>query len=322
MTTKVGNLSVTVADNPPVVISNATLKKQIASVNKSYTAKIKKTKAAYAKKIKAAKTKQEKAKLKKSLLNATKRIKDKQKKAVNAKKNAQKKSKAKKAAYEFNEWLAGREAYEIWLTHDAEKEKIQLPVNPESLTVKSGSKNTTVDIVGLGEITIMNDRPALRFSFKSFFPAGTFPGVQVEELETPIELANTIQEWKSSKTAVHFIVPGLAINLYCTIETFDYFEVGGDIGTLQYTMALQEYREAKMRKVTVKNNKIVVNKGANRNNNKKKPKTYKVKKGDTLYKIAKKIYGDGAKKTKIYNANKKKIPNKNKLKVGVVLKIP
>ena len=55
--------------------------------------------------------------------------------------------------------------YQMWLTFNAEKEKIQLPVLPLSFKTKNGSSNSSVDIVGLGEIVIMRSRPALQFSF-------------------------------------------------------------------------------------------------------------------------------------------------------------
>lgn len=56
--------------------------------------------------------------------------------------------------------------------------------------------------------------------------------------------------------------------------------------------------------------------------NKPKQKTYTVKKGDCLWNIAKKFYGNGAQYTKIYNANKSKIKNPNLIYVGQVLVIP
>lgn len=53
-----------------------------------------------------------------------------------------------------------------------------------------------------------------------------------------------------------------------------------------------------------------------------KNKTHTVKKGDTLYSISKKYYGNTKNADKIYKANKSKIKNKNKLKVGIKLTIP
>ena len=51
-------------------------------------------------------------------------------------------------------------------------------------------------------------------------------------------------------------------------------------------------------------------------------RTYTVKKGDSLWKIAKQFYGNGALYTKIYDANTKKIANPNLIYVGQVFVIP
>lgn len=53
-----------------------------------------------------------------------------------------------------------------------------------------------------------------------------------------------------------------------------------------------------------------------------KPKTYTVRKGDCLWRIAGKIYGNPFKWPRIYEANKDKIKNPNRIYPGQVLKIP
>ena len=51
-------------------------------------------------------------------------------------------------------------------------------------------------------------------------------------------------------------------------------------------------------------------------------RTYTVKSGDCLWKIAKQFYGNGAQYTKIYNANRDKIKNPNLIYPNQVLTIP
>lgn len=51
-------------------------------------------------------------------------------------------------------------------------------------------------------------------------------------------------------------------------------------------------------------------------------KTYTVKSGDSLWKIAKQFYGNGAAYTKIANANSDKIKNPNLIYPGQIFNIP
>jgi nucleoid-associated protein YgaU len=53
-----------------------------------------------------------------------------------------------------------------------------------------------------------------------------------------------------------------------------------------------------------------------------KPTEYTVKKGDSLWRIAGKVYGNPLKWTRIYRANKDKIKHANKIYPGQVLTIP
>ena len=51
-------------------------------------------------------------------------------------------------------------------------------------------------------------------------------------------------------------------------------------------------------------------------------KTYTVQAGDTLGKIAQKVYGDGSRWKEIFEANKETIKNPDLIQIGQVLKIP
>ncbi len=215
--------------------------------------------------------------------------------------------------------------YQMWLTYNAEKEKIQFPVLPESFKTKNGSKNDSVNVVGLGEIVIMQERSALQFSFSSFFPATKFPGLQVSRIVKPLTLIKTINRWKAGKKPVHFIMTACGVNIYCTIEDFTYQEDGGDVGTYQYSITLKEYREITIRQVNIDvlNGTATVDPGASRVDNTIQPQTYTVVSGDCLWNIAKKFYSSGAQYIKIYEANRDIIgSNFNLIYPGQVLTIP
>ena len=54
----------------------------------------------------------------------------------------------------------------------------------------------------------------------------------------------------------------------------------------------------------------------------KAPRTYTVQKGDSLYAISRKFYGDSSHIDRIYQANRSIMRSKDNLQVGQTLKIP
>lgn len=215
--------------------------------------------------------------------------------------------------------------YQIWLTHNGETEKLQLPVLPSVININSGSLNQSVDIAGLGEIVIKQDRPALTVEFESYFPSSRFPGIQVATIEQPYTLRDKIMKWKNSDKPIHFIITGTNINMYCTIENFACFENGGDVGTLHYSFALKEYREVSARQVKVDVTTRKASLPANtstRTDNRVQQKTYTVISGDCLWAIAAKYLGSGSRYPEIYNLNTDIIKNPNLIYPGQVLKLP
>ena len=215
--------------------------------------------------------------------------------------------------------------YEMWITYNAESEKLQIPVLPEKFTVSIGSKNSSVDVTDLGEIVVKQSRPAYQFSFSSFFPATGFPGLSVARLTAPLSCISKIKSWIDGKKPVHLIITDVGVDAFCTIEKFNYYEQGGDVGTIYYDLTLKEYREVTLRQVKVETEtkQATVEPTQTRVDNTTTPKTYTVKKGDCLWNIAKQFYGSGAKYSQIYNANKSVIGgNPNLIYPGQVLTIP
>lgn len=189
--------------------------------------------------------------------------------------------------------------YKMYLTFNNEQEKLRLPELPEAIELSAGSKNESIDIAGLGEITIFQDRPAIQISFQSFLPA---------ESSSPQQIIDTILRWKDSKKPVHLIVTGTKINMFCSIESLSYSEKGGDVGTIYYSISLKEYREVKVKTITLVGNKGVTNGGAQRVDNRVQAKNYTVKSGDSLYNIAKAQCGNAGKWKDIATINSVKSP--------------
>lgn len=137
---------------------------------------------------------------------------------------------------------------QFWMSNNAGTDTLQLPVLPEKITYKHNSKNDTVNVSGLGEITILQDPSALVLSFESHFPARAHQGSIPNPLE-PQRYIDKIEEWRSSKKPIKFIVTGTQINAYFSVENFTYYEEGGDPDTLYYSIELKAYREVSVRKL-------------------------------------------------------------------------
>ena len=204
----------------------------------------------------------------------------------------------------------------------------QFPVLPDRVNVQYGSNNDSIRVCGVGEVIVLQDSDAATISFSSFFPSTYFSGCAYIGIPSPNECVNAIINMRNLKKPPRFtITGGIGTSIYCSIESFETYEQGGDPGTIYYTLKLKEYREVTVRQITVniqtKKARIASQSASARTDNTVQPKTHTVAGGDCLYNIAKRYYGNGALYTKIYNANQSVIGgNPNLIYPGQVLTIP
>jgi len=200
---------------------------------------------------------------------------------------------------------------EFWLSFNNFQEKLQLPVNPGEFRIVTGNKNTVVDIQALGELNLTGGEKLAEIQLSSFFPANYAPYCAYRDIPDPYDAVEQIEKWRKSKRPIRLIITDTPINLACAIQQFEYGERGG-IRDVNYTLSLREYRFIQVRKVT---DPTPTGMSASRPDTRPKPKTYTVRYGDTLYMIAKKIYGNGDRWRDLYAANKAAIgPDPNTLK--------
>jgi len=128
----------------------------------------------------------------------------------------------------------------------------------------------------------------------------------------------------SEKQPCRVYIIGCDFIHFMTIENFTYSQKGGEVGGYDYSVSFKIYREIAIRQIQIKNGTAqVAKKTEKRISTEAKPKTYTVKKGDTIWTIARKYYGDCGKYIRIYEANKKLIgANPNAIKAGMVLTLP
>ena len=193
----------------------------------------------------------------------------------------------------------------FWLKH-TDKDKFKLPVTPRAFDVSVAHKNTVVNIVSLGEINLLGKTGLRSITLSSFFPAQDYSFAKADRRE-PDYYIDKLEKWRKGNTIIRFIINGV-INMQCTMESFSWGQQDGT-NDIYYDIKLKEYRTVSTKKRTQK---------------KIKATKHKIKKGDTLSRIAKKYYGKSSAtyRNKIYKANKKIIKNKSKLPKGKKIKIP
>lgn len=178
---------------------------------------------------------------------------------------------------------------EIHLT--AGKNDLRLPVLPEKFEVQSTQSNETVTVHTVGEVNLLGTSGLKTMDLSSFFPNQDYNFAYNVGRKQPYEYINQLAKWKDNGTILELTITDTNINFDVTIESLTYSEsdVTGDVN---YSIQLKEYRTLKRINRT--------SKGGSSNK-------YKVKKGDTLKKIAKKTMGKASYSKKIYKKNKKVI---------------
>ena len=204
---------------------------------------------------------------------------------------------------------------EIYLGTD--DDKIRFPIVPSSIGVNRSNNIDTQSVLKLGEVPIFNGTSLKTIELTSFFPNQEYSFCDYTGFMSPYEFSDKIQSWMYEGEPVRIIVTDTPINMQCLIQQFDTVEQDGT-RDLYYTLSLLEYRPIEVPKINDNSNNINNNSTSNKTNrpttqnNSSSQKSYKVVKGDNLYDIAQKHYGNGSLYTKIKEANKTKYPSLSK----------
>lgn len=124
-------------------------------------------------------------------------------------------------------------------------------------------------------------------------------------------------KYLSGNYYVKDITRQISNNGYSHSATLIKTDFGESLKTASKTSAKKNSTKKSTKKSSTTKKKV-----SSSSSSKSAQRTYTVKKGDCLWNIAKKFYGNGALYTKIYDANTKKIANPNLIYVGQVFVIP
>ena len=214
---------------------------------------------------------------------------------------------------------------------------VLLPSPPSKLELKISNNNKTYDLINYSQINVLKNPGLSSLEFEVVLPNTKYPfAMYKNNFQNAKYYLGVLENLKVNRSAFQFIVVrkfpnGKDIfntNIKVALEEYTITDTTEEGFDTKVKIKLKQYKEYSTKKVqvtikqyrppavtrTVTTNNTAVAKPSGQN--------YTVKRGDCLWNIAKRFYGNGAKYTTIYNANRSKIRNPNLIYPGQVLWIP
>lgn len=219
--------------------------------------------------------------------------------------------------------------YGIEFSFNDKAEIFQLPVMPGSLKISDSANSKTYDTVALEEINVIKNFKLSEYGFSSLFPAQRYSFVTVQTLLQPIEYVRFILKWMGSRQPIRFIFTSdrYDINTLASIESFEWKEVAGGAGDIDYDIKLKMYVPYAAQKVDISQQTpiaavVATTSAPARPDESQQPKTYTLEAGDTLWAVAKELLDNGARWPEIQKLNGITDAEIKRLQIGRVLKLP
>lgn len=222
--------------------------------------------------------------------------------------------------------------------YDFYLKKCLLPVTPQKLEIKINNANDTVTLINEGEINILKTAALTDIEFECEIPQVKQPyAVYKSGFQGASYFLDYFEELKISKQPFQFLVSRtmpngkvlFSTNIKVSMEDYKITEDAKNGFDLKVKISLKQYREYSTKTVNIQiqaskpKATVQPTRAAETSPAPAASQTYTVVRGDCLWNIAKRFYGNGAKYTVIYNANRGVIGgNPNLIYPGQVLTIP
>ena len=213
-------------------------------------------------------------------------------------------------------------------------DSVQMPVTPGKLQLKIKGKNKTITLVNDGEINFLKLPGLTDITAPLLLP--TLQSYGGQPAQSPDYYLGVFEKLINDRTPARFILSRVSpdgkrlfdTNMKVSIENYDIDEDATDGLDVSVSLKMKQYKDFGTKTVRVIEPASPVGQPAamveqpRETSNAPQASSYTVVKGDTLWAIAKRLYGDGAQYTKIYEANKDMVSNPNLIYPGQVLIIP
>lgn len=194
---------------------------------------------------------------------------------------------------------------------------LTLPVTPSGYPMAAGRAVERLDMAQTGQIALPGLKELFTGTLEFMLPARAYPFLTAGAVADPQHYIEQLTAWSADANVCRYIVTGTDINTPVLLGPLEYSEDDGT-NDVNCKLPLYEYRyldEVQVEKVTQNAGRAVEATS--------QPQTagsYTVVKGDSLWAICKKFYGDGSLAYKLATANG--IKNPNLIYPGQVLTLP
>ncbi|CAM3494830.1 MULTISPECIES: LysM peptidoglycan-binding domain-containing protein [Saccharibacillus] len=198
------------------------------------------------------------------------------------------------------------------------KKNFRFPVNPEEIHFSRSKGYETVNMLQHGEFDFAQGDKIKEITFSSFFPKKYDPSYcRFSKIPDPMAAVNVLNRFLVSAEPVRLVISHTGINVPVYLISYNSSFRGGEPGDIYFELTFRTWRDAKLQGEGGTAIKAI------RSDLRTASKTYTVKSGDSLHKIAKLELGSGEKWQLIYAANKSVIgSNPNVIKPGQRLVMP
>lgn len=207
---------------------------------------------------------------------------------------------------------------DIYLTDLETGDSLRFPILPEEISLSLGNEFANYSILGLGEV-----RSPSGVSLETVSWSGIFPGESrqnfpfIREWIDPLEAYRWIENCKVSlpnTKKLQLLITETAINLDVYLDSFSKSYTGG-MGDMGYRISFVQAKDLTVTAISsAASEDSSENDSTSTEDNRSTPptsETYTVVKGDSLWAIAQKFLGAGARYTEIYNTNQSTIDEWN-----------
>lgn len=131
------------------------------------------------------------------------------------------------------------------------KQSVQLPMNPQEITVAYAGDNTTYNLISLGEVIVPRNPKLATVELSSFFPRNSFiDGTVSDSWYKPEFYVEFFTQLQKNKTIFDFIINRFDAedhmfdtSFKAVLNDFEITDKGGESGDVYFKITVSEYRD-------------------------------------------------------------------------------